>query len=60
MITIKSDQLADVIATSAQQAQIVSNGLQAGVIARLNKYPLVVRQAVLALAAAITAGVAST
>lgn len=59
MITIKSDQLADLIATAAQQAQVTSTGLQAGLIAQLNNYPLSVRTAVLALASAITSGVHS-
>ena len=60
MITIKSDQLADLIATAAQQAQVTSTGLQAGVVTQLNSYPLAVRTAVLALASAITSGVHST
>lgn len=60
MLAIKADQFASEIAIGAQQAQVTSTGLQAGVIAQLNLYPLAVRQAVLALAAAITAGVAST
>ena len=60
MLTVKSDELADTIATAAQQAQITSTGLQAGLIAQLNAYPLSVRTAVLALAASITSGVHST
>lgn len=60
MVTIKADEFASEIAIVAQQAQVTSTGLQAGVVAALNTYPLSVRQAVLALASAISAGVAST
>jgi hypothetical protein len=60
MLKIKADQLANDIAIAAQQAQITSTGLTAGVVAVLNTYPLSARTAVLALAAAITAGVHST
>jgi hypothetical protein len=60
MLTVKADAFASEIAIGAQQAQVTSTDLQAGVVAELNSYPLTVRTAVLALAAAITAGVAST
>ena len=60
MLIVKADAFASEIAIGAQQAQITSTGLQAGLIANLNEYPLAVRQAVLALASAITSGVSST
>jgi hypothetical protein len=60
MLIVKADAFASEIAIGASQAQITSTGLQAGLIAQLNTYPLSVRQAVLALAAAITSGVSST
>ena len=60
MLTVKADAFASEIAIGAQQAQITSTGLQAGVVAQLNTYPLNVRQAVLALASAIASGVSST
>jgi hypothetical protein len=60
MTEVKADTFADAIATGAQQAQLTSNGLSAALIAVFNGYPLNVRTAVLALAAAITAGVHST
>jgi hypothetical protein len=60
MLTVKADAFASEIAIGAQQAQIASTGLQAGLIAQLNTYPLAVRQAVLALASATASGVSST
>jgi hypothetical protein len=60
MLTARADTLADEIATCAQKATDASTGMQAGLISNLNAYPLAVRTAILALAAAITAGVAST
>ena len=60
MLTVKADAFASEIAIEAQQAQIASTGLQAGLNANLNEYPLAVRQAVLALASAITSGVSGT
>jgi hypothetical protein len=60
MLTINADTLADAIAIGAQKAQDASTGIQAGLIATLNEYPLNVRSAVLALAASISSGVHST
>ena len=57
---IKADAFASEIAIGASQAAVASTGLQAGLIAELNAYPVTVRTNVLALAAAITAGVSST